>query len=60
MRAVAKAAQERSLQAFDAAMSEHGVQLREDPIVHVHLQARRRCSGNKEQTHRNPRHLTWP
>ncbi|KAK9843798.1 hypothetical protein WJX81_006798 [Elliptochloris bilobata] len=39
MRAVAKAAQERSLQAFDAAMSEHGAQLREDPIVHVHLQA---------------------
>ncbi len=43
MRAVAKAAQERSLQAFDAAMSEHGAQLRTDPIVHVHLQARRRC-----------------
>ncbi len=38
MRAVAKAAQERSLQAFDAAMGEHGSQLRDDPIVHVHLQ----------------------
>ena len=39
IKTVAKAYQERSLQAFQAALAAHKAQLQDDPIVHSHLAA---------------------